>query len=160
MRKQNWVVAASLLLSLSATAQQSAEPAPPALNIAQSAAPQVAGSATMPQLKTAQMADARKPDTLTPPPVLPAPTTMDQVVDRVIVREQGLIKMLSKRTPVIETYLQNLTLDPQLGPVPKDDRYFLGRMDLDETIDRKDYLQDQSMERHLLGGVTKMFKMQ
>src|SRR5579862_4216886 len=160
MRKQNWVVAASLLLSLSATAQQSAEPAPPALNIAQSAAPQVAGAATMPQLKTAQMADARKPDTLTPPPVLPAPTTMDQVVDRVIVREQGLIKMLSKRTPVIETYLQNLTLDPQLGPVPKDDRYFLGRMDLDETIDRKDYLQDQSMERHLLGGVTKMFKMQ
>ena len=158
MRKQNWVVAASLLLSLGASAQQAAEPQPPALQMAQSSAPQVTAAPGMPKL--AQVADARKPDTLTPPPSLPTPTTMDQVVDRVIVREKGLIQMLSKRTPVIETYLQNLTLDPQLGPVPKDDRYFLGRMDLDETIDRKDYLQDQSMEKHLLGGVTKMFKMQ
>jgi hypothetical protein len=85
---------------------------------------------------------------------------MDQVVDRFIEREHGLMKMLENRHPVVETYLQNLTLDPQLGPVPKDDRYFLGRMDLGESVDRKDYLKDQSMEKHLLGGFTKLFKMQ
>src|SRR5437899_4978290 len=85
---------------------------------------------------------------------------MDQVVDRFIEREHGLMKMLENRNPVVETYLQNLTLDPQLGPVPKDDRYFLGRMDLGESVDRKDYLKDQSMEKHLLGGFTKLFKMQ
>ena len=65
------------------------------------------------------------------------PTTMDQVVDRFVLRERGLVKMLETRTPVLETYLQNLTLDPALGPVPKDDRYFLGRMDLSESIDRR-----------------------
>jgi hypothetical protein len=69
-----------------------------------------------------------------------------------------LIKFLSPRTPVVETYLQNLTQDPQLGPIPQDDHYFLGRMDLSESIDRSDYLEDKGkegqrkgMEKHLLG---------
>ena len=94
------------------------------------------------------------------PPAQAAPVTMDQVVDRVVDRERALVKFLAARTPVVETYLQNLTQDPQLGPIPKDDRYFLGRMDLSETIDRSDYLKekDDSMEKHMLGGVTKMFK--
>src|ERR1700676_524837 len=99
-----------------------------------------------------------------------APTTMDQVVDRVILREKDLIKFLAPRTPLVETYLQNLTQDPQLGPIPQDDHYFLGRMDLSDSIDRSDYLQDkdkgklsdktEGMERHLLGGFAKKFKFQ
>ena len=46
-----------------------------------------------------------------------APTTMDQVVDRAIVREHALITFLQTRTPLVETYLQNLKLDQQMGPV-------------------------------------------
>jgi hypothetical protein len=95
---------------------------------------------------------------------LAPPTTMDQVVDRVIMREQDLIKFLSPRTPIVETYLQNLTQDPQLGPIPQDDHYFLGRMDLSDSIDRNDYLhdkgKDEGMEKHLLGEFTKRFKFQ
>jgi hypothetical protein len=73
--------------------------------------------------------------------------------------------MLAPRTPLVETYLQNLTQDPQLGPIPQNDRYFLGRMDLSESIDRSDFLKDEKskdegMEKHLLGGFTKMFKFQ
>jgi len=101
------------------------------------------------------------------PANLAPPTTMDQVVDRVILREKELIKFLSPRTPVVETYLQNLTQDPQLGPIPQDDHYFLGRMDLSESIDRSDYLdgkgkdtKNDSMEKHLLGEFTKKFKFQ
>jgi len=91
---------------------------------------------------------------------------MDQVVDRVIMREKDLIKFLAPRTPIVETYLQNLTQDKQLGPIPQDDHYFLGRMDLSESIDRSDFLQDkdkgkdESMEKRLLGGLTKKFKFQ
>jgi len=97
-----------------------------------------------------------------PPPPQAPPTTMDQVVDRTIEREKALVKMLAPRTPVVETYLQNLTQDPQLGPVPRDDHYYLGRMDLSESIDRSDYLKekDASMESRLLGGFTKSFKFQ
>ena len=92
---------------------------------------------------------------------------MDQVVNLFIVREKGLIKMLANRTPVVETYLQNLTADPQLGPVPSEDHYFLGRLDMGETVDRKDYLKgdDQKngvggMESRLLGGFHKLYKVQ
>jgi hypothetical protein len=72
---------------------------------------------------------------------------MDQVVDRVILRENELIKFLSARTPMVETYLQNLTQDPQLGPIPQDDHYFLGRMDFSESIDRSDYLRRQGHKK-------------
>jgi hypothetical protein len=86
----------------------------------------------------------------------------------VVLREKDLIKFLSPRTPVVETYLQNLTQDPQLGPIPQDDHYFLGRMDFSASIDRSDYLQDEKkkkdkeegMEQRLLGGFTKKFKFQ
>src|ERR1017187_17709 len=100
---------------------------------------------------------------------LARPATMDQAVDRVIAREKDLIKFLSPRTPIVETYLQDLTQDPQLGPIPQDDHYFLGRMDLSDSIDRSDYLdgkgskdkdKDEGMEKRLLGGLTKKFKFQ
>ncbi|MGA9473247.1 MAG: M48 family metalloprotease [Terriglobales bacterium] len=110
--------------------------------------------------QTTQTAPAQAQSTLAPP------TTMDQVVDRAIMREKDLIKFLSQRTPVVETYLQNLTQDPQLGPIPQDDRYFLGRMDLSDSIDRSDFLADkdkdkeESMEKRLLGSLTGKFKFQ
>src|SRR5438132_9767230 len=159
MRKWNWMVTAFLLLSLSAMAQQPAEThvtdaaASQTSQPSQPAAGQPAATSPAPQTQPASSQAA-------PASQSASPTTMDQVVDRFIEREHGLMKMLENRNPVVETYLQNLTLDPQLGPVPKDDHYFLGRMDLGESVDRKDYLRDQSMEKHLLGGFTKLFKMQ
>jgi hypothetical protein len=90
-----------------------------------------------------------------------ASTTMDQVVDRAVEREHALMAMLKTRTPLVETYLQNLKFDRQLGPAPGQDHYFLGRMDLGENVDRRDYLsKDTSFESHLLGGFTRLFKFQ
>jgi hypothetical protein len=86
---------------------------------------------------------------------------MDQVVDRAIEREHALMEMLKTRTPLVETYLQDLKFDPQVGPAPVQDHYFLGRMDLSERVDRRDYLsKDTSFERHLLGGFTKLYKLE
>jgi hypothetical protein len=67
-------------------------------------------------------------------------------------------RTLGPRTPFVETYLQNLKLDPQVGPVPVQDHYFLGRMDLGESVDRRDYLSKDSYESYLLGGFTKLFR--
>jgi hypothetical protein len=121
----------------------------------QSSAPPPAPDAT----QTAQPSQPVAPSTATQP--APAPTTMDQVVNLFIAREHALIQMLSKRTPVVETYLQNLTADPQLGPVPSADHYFFGRMDMGETIERKDYLKENaSMQTRLMGGFQKLFKVQ
>ncbi|MGA8868416.1 MAG: M48 family metalloprotease [Candidatus Sulfotelmatobacter sp.] len=152
MRTWNWMFTATLLVSLSAAAQQPSNSQPPA---------QPEAAATAP---TAQAGSQSQPPTTPAPPVsaLPQPTTMDQVVDRFIEREHSLIKALSTRTPVVETYLQNLSADPQLGPVPSEDHYFLGRMDMGESVDRKDYLkeQDKSMQIRLMGGFQKLFKVQ
>ncbi len=137
----NWMVMALLAVTMTAAAQQ---PASAPQNPQPVAATQTAQTATQSNLAP--------------------PTTMDQVVDRVIMRENDLIKFLSPRTPVVETYLQNLKQDPQLGPIPENDHYFLGRMDLSESIDRSSFLQDkgkeEGMEKHLLGEFTKRFKFQ
>jgi peptidase M48-like protein len=155
MRTLNWMVSVTLLLSLSAVAQQSADTQ---LQTVPTSAPAASSDAKATPPSATQPAANAQP---APPQAGPQPSTMDQVVDRFVLREKGLITMLQTRTPVIETYLQNLTLDPALGPVPQNDKYFLGRMDLSTTIDRKDYIKDdQSMEKHLLGGFSKLFKVQ
>src|SRR5882762_3742230 len=66
--------------------------------------------------------------------------TMDQVADRAIEREHALVEMLKTRTPFVETYLQNLKFEPHEGPAPVQDHYFLGRMDLSESLDRREFL--------------------
>src|SRR5579872_6440116 len=87
--------------------------------------------------------------------------TMDQVVDRAIQREHVLMNLLSTRTPLVETYLQNMKPDPKLGAAPKDDRYFLGRLDMAMTVERRDYLsKDESFEKNLLGGFSKLFRLE
>ena len=143
MRTSKWIFTAALLVSVSA-AQQASD----------------SQSSAQPQASQSQSQTSTAPAPT--PSALPQPTTMDQVVDRFIEREHGLMKALSSRTPVVETYLQNLTADPQLGPVPSADHYFLGRMDMGETVDRKDYLkeQDRGMETRLMGGFNKLFKVQ
>ena len=156
MRTSKWMVLAPavLLVTMTAAVAQQSAAAPDT---------QPPVSAT-PQAQPAASASPAISATPALPPPVAAPVTMDQVVDRVIEREKGLIKMMAPRTPVVETYLQNLTQDTALGPVPSDDRYFLGRMDLSESIDRSDYLKDKEkddgMEKRLLGGFTKMFKFQ
>src|SRR5271166_6143481 len=171
MRTWKWMFTAALLVSLSAAAQQSSDsqpatqpnalaatqPAqPPSSDVAQA----TAAAPSQPQAAPSQTQQATAPAPT--PSALPQPTTMDQVVDRFIEREHGLMKALSSRTPVVETYLQNLSADPQLGPVPSEDHYFLGRMDMGVSVDRKDYLkeQDRGMETRLMGGFNKLFKVQ
>src|SRR5882762_2149187 len=158
MRTGKWMFTAALLLSLSAAAQQAANPQASTQPTKPDAAQAQPSTTANGQATTAAETQAAQ---LAPAP-LPAPTTMDQVVDRFIEREHGLMKMLGNRTPVVETYLQNLTADPQLGPVPSADHYFLGRMDMGVSVDRKDYLkeQDKGMQTRLMGGFNKLFKVQ
>jgi Peptidase family M48 len=175
MRTCNWIFLAALAGSIcsgsvSAAAQQATDPqasqpaatsAPAATDATQTAQPSQPQDAAASTSQPAQTAPAPS-NVITPPAPIAAPTTMDQVVNVFIQREHGLIKVLANRTPVVETYLQNLTSDPQLGPIPSEDHYFLGRLDMGETVDRKDYLkeEDKGMEARLLGGFHKLYKVQ
>src|SRR5580658_6225499 len=123
MRTWKWMLTAFLLITLSAMAQQNAgqsssnaapanvaasQPATTPAPTAQPAGSQPANPASGPASAAASAAMA-------------PPTTMDQVVDRTILREHGLMELLKTRTPLVETYLQNLKADPKLGPVPSED---------------------------------------
>jgi hypothetical protein len=168
MRTWNWIFTAALLASMSAAAQEAAPATasaqPPAPSATQSTQPTTPADASAAQPTSAQPAQTQASQAVpAAPATVAAPTTMDQVVTLFIEHEHGLIKALSNRTPVVETYLQNLTSDPQLGPVPSADHYFLGRMDMGETVDRKDYLKEEQkggMEARLLGGFHKLYKVQ
>src|SRR5437588_4557007 len=152
MRIWKWMITASLLVTLGAMAQQttppSSSPQPEVQSEPQGSKPSPAGGQITTPSSTPQ-----------PTTTSAAPTTMDQVVDRAIEREHALIEMLKTRTPLVETYLQNLKLDQQMGPSPREDHYFFGRLDLAETVDRRDYLsKEASFQNRMLGGFTKLFK--
>jgi peptidase M48-like protein len=174
MRIWKWTFAAAFVVSLTAAAQQptQSQPAPQSHTTAPTSTSLSTGDA-MPSAEgkgsqaVSESPSAQQTPQQTAPPapaatLLPPPVTMDQVVDRFIDREHDLMKALASRTPVVETYIQNLRPDAQLGSVPSEDHYFLGRMDMGETVDRQDYLKDEgrSMESRLMGGFQKLFKMQ
>src|ERR1700692_2753472 len=62
----------------------------------------------------------------------------DQVIDRTVEREHFFMAQMKQLHPLVETYLQNLKQDREMGaPVPASDVYFLGRLDMSEgTGDR------------------------
>jgi len=74
------------------------------------------------------------------PPATPVPPqatakTMDEVIDRVITNENRLNSQISKYRPLVETYIQNLKPDKDLGYTPAGDKYFLGRAQFTKGVE-------------------------
>src|SRR5271166_742846 len=59
-----------------------------------------------------------------------APSSFDEVIDRVVERERMLLAQMRSLRPMVETYLQNLKPDANSNPAPVNDQYFLGRLDM------------------------------
>src|SRR5271155_1206049 len=58
---------------------------------------------------------------------------VDQVVDRIVQRENEEVKTLQQYHPIIGTYVQGMRAGQELGTSPITDHYFLGRMTLNEA---------------------------
>src|SRR6266481_6364878 len=54
-------------------------------------------------------------------------SALGQIVDRIVSTEQTEMNSLKPFSPLVETYIQNLRGDNNLGSVPAGDKYFLGR---------------------------------
>jgi hypothetical protein len=61
------------------------------------------------------------------------------LVDRAINNEKILAKELQKRTPMVQTYIQNMKSDPALSLVPSSDKYILSRVDFDKSFHADGY---------------------
>src|SRR6202522_3022522 len=60
--------------------------------------------------------------------------TVDQAIDRGIAREHDEVAPLRRYNPVIETYIQDMKTDKEMGAIPVKDHYFLGQADLSKGI--------------------------
>ncbi len=76
---------------------------------------------------------------------------VDRLLDRIVEREKTFLDSAKKRTPVIETYIQEAQDSALADERPSKDHYFLGRFQLGETlgyeplIERSDAPQPKSV---------------
>src|SRR6201998_3606990 len=94
----------------------------------------------------------------TPPAPAPdQPRTMDQVIDRVVANEQRLYGQIRSYQPLVETYIQNLKPDKDLGEVPAGDKYFLGRANFSKGVTLVPLNDVSSKGRKVVGSVGNFF---
>jgi hypothetical protein len=65
--------------------------------------------------------------------------SQNQLIDKAIVREKEVVKTIKERAPLVETYIQYMRPDQQLGQVPESDQHFLGRVEFDKIIGAESY---------------------
>ena len=77
------------------------------------------------------------------------PTTLSEVVDKIVTQEQVEVQLLRQYSPLVETYVQNLRGDKQLGAVPDGDKYFLGRAELANGVELEPLDRSADMKHKL-----------
>jgi hypothetical protein len=60
--------------------------------------------------------------------------TVDQAIDRITAREREQVATFRRFSPIIETYIQEMKSDKDMGAIPVKDHYFLGQADLSKGI--------------------------
>jgi Peptidase family M48 len=96
------------------------------------------------------------------PPAAPAPPqatakTMDEVIDRVITNENRLNGQISKYQPLVETYIQNLKPDKDLGFTPAGDKYFLGRAQFTKGVELISMSDTSGKGKKIFSGIGNFF---
>ena len=61
-------------------------------------------------------------------------TTANQAIDRIIAREHDEIATIRRYNPIIETYIQDMKPDKDMGAIPVRDHYFLGQANLSQGV--------------------------
>jgi hypothetical protein len=61
------------------------------------------------------------------------------LIDKAVIREKEVIKVVKERAPVVETYIQNMKPDPVMRQVPESDEHFLGRVEFGKVIGDEAY---------------------
>jgi hypothetical protein len=113
---------------------------------------------------TAVSAEAKKEAKFAP--ATPLTTEQSALVQKAVAREKVTIKAIQKRTPLVETYIQNMKPDAKLYAVPVSDQYLLSRVDFGRTFTDKSYDSDKQDKGFLKGsmkaitGLSKAFKLE
>jgi hypothetical protein len=93
------------------------------------------------------------------PSSAPAPGSFDQVVDRIVEREHFFVAQMKHAHPLVETYIQNMKSDKELGATPTNDHYFLGRLDMSNGTDDRTFIEQPGFGRRMLSSLTSVYSM-
>src|SRR5262252_3324679 len=85
------------------------------------------------------------------------PRTMDQVIDRVTNNENHLYGKMKEYSPLVETYIQNLKADKDLGFTPAGDKYFLGKADFTKGVGLVSISDTNSKGKKIFVGIGNFF---
>src|SRR5690242_12368815 len=78
----------------------------------------------------------------------------DEAMNRALASENRLLAKLKTVQPVIETYIQQMQPDEDLGSIPKNDNYFLGKLDLTRQISHDSFIPAPGFLQRSLGVFT------
>jgi Peptidase family M48 len=92
-----------------------------------------------------------------PAPPADQPRTPDQVIDRVVSNEQRLLAEMRNYSPLVETYIQNLKADKDLGQIPAGDKYFLGRANFQKGVNLVPLNETQGKGKKVFGSIGNFF---
>jgi hypothetical protein len=65
------------------------------------------------------------------------------LIDKAILREKEVTKVVKERAPLVETYIQNMRPDATLLQVPESDQHFLARVDFSKVINDDEYKENK-----------------
>src|SRR5258707_9941295 len=83
--------------------------------------------------------------------------TMSDVIDRVITNENRASQQIRQYSPLVETYIQNLKPDKDLGYVPAGDKYFLGRADFSKGVTLVSLTDTNGKGKKIFGSIGNFF---
>jgi Peptidase family M48 len=93
-----------------------------------------------------------------PTPATSGNTGFDRVVDRLLAREAENNKALRRYSPLVETYLQTMQADREVGMVPVNDQYYLTRVGFRKSLEDINFHAQPGFLARALHGVTKDFR--
>jgi hypothetical protein len=85
------------------------------------------------------------------------PRTMEDVIDRVITNENRATQQIKQYSPLVETYIQNLKPDKELGYVPGGDKYFLGRAEFTKGVALVSLTDSNTKGKKIFGSIGNFF---
>ncbi|OLC95408.1 MAG: hypothetical protein AUH86_12080 [Acidobacteria bacterium 13_1_40CM_4_58_4] len=88
------------------------------------------------------------------------PLSPSEAVDKIVAQEQAEVGLLRQYAPLVETYIQYLRPDKQLGAVPDGDKYFLGRAELAKGVDLEPLDRDSGVKHKVFGSWGSFFNME
>jgi len=89
----------------------------------------------------------------------PAPSSFNEVIDRVVQREHFFIAQMRHLHPLVETYLQNLKTDRSGNDSIEKDNYFLGRLDMTDGPEDTSFMGQPGFSRRMVNRLTGLYAM-